>query len=80
MSFTQSVFILGLLILNSCSSPPSDENAGMQFTVICRNEVQDCYTKAQDLCPKGYLVVNRVRGIKLDEQTTEYRALIRCKL
>ncbi|MBY0316708.1 MAG: hypothetical protein K2Q26_14390 [Bdellovibrionales bacterium] len=52
----------------------------MQFTVICRNEVQDCYTKAQDLCPKGYLVVNRVRGIKLDEQTTEYRALIRCKL
>lgn len=67
-----------LFILTGCSST-SEDNGGNQFTVVCRNEVQDCYTKAQDLCPNGYLVINRVRGAKIDVETTEYRAIIRCK-
>lgn len=71
--------LLFFIFCNSCASTESEENAGAQFTVTCRNEVQDCYSKAQDICPGGYLVINRVRGIKIDKETTEYRAIIRCK-
>ncbi len=80
ISFLKSLLGLSFLTLIACSSSSSSEDmVGAQFTVVCRNEVQECYTKAQDLCSKGYLVINRVRGIKLDAENTEYRAIIRCK-
>lgn len=71
-----------LLFLVGCSS--SNEKAdvsyqeGNQYTVVCRNEVQECYEKCLNLCPKGYLVKNRVRGHKTGDET-EYTVMIRCK-
>lgn len=79
MYFYYILLALALFIASCSSKPDVDENAGNQFTVVCRNEVQDCYTKAQELCPKGYIVINRVHGLKIDRETTEYRAIIRCK-
>ncbi len=76
-------FPLSLLILTTCASseeqpqiPPQD--LGYRYTVVCRNEMQDCFDKCQEFCPKGYLVMNRVRGRKVGEDT-EYSLIIRCK-
>lgn len=52
---------------------------GNRYTIVCRNEMQDCYDRCNDLCPDGYLVVNRVRGRKVGDET-EYTVIIRCKV
>ncbi len=69
-------------LMVSCSS--SDEKTqtsadGNRYTVVCRNEMQDCFQKCENLCPKGYIVLNRVRGIRVADQT-DYTVIIRCKI
>jgi hypothetical protein len=77
--------LLALFLLASCSSNSKTDSAtteknvqGNQYTIVCRNEMQDCFQRCQDLCPKGYVVVNRVRGVRVGTQT-DYTVIIRCK-
>lgn len=73
------------VLLSACSS--SDQNGegsgedrgGRKFSVVCRNEVNDCYDKATSLCPEGYLVSNRVRARRIGDDEVEYRVGIRCR-
>lgn len=82
----KSFFLLVFLFLMGCSSSPDAANSpapeknvqGNQYTIVCRNEMQDCFQRCQDLCPKGYIVVNRVRGVRVGTQT-DYTVIIRCK-
>ena len=74
----------GVLLLNlvSCSSSSESKdsgNLGYRYTVICKNEVQDCYSRCSELCPDGYLVTNRVKARRIDAETSEYSVIIRCK-
>ena len=77
--------VLAILVLGSqtsCSTSTEDRGdvgGGRRFTVVCRDEVQDCYERCRELCPNGYLVSNRVRGRKIDDDVVEYRAVIICK-
>lgn len=70
-----------LLLTCACSTKQQTEHdyKGARYTIVCRNEMQDCYDRARELCPHGYLVANRVRGIKIDDKITEYSVIIRCK-
>jgi len=74
---------MSLLILTTCassddSSQPPPQNLGYRYTVICRNEQQDCFDTCQKYCPDGYVVMNRVRGRKVGDDL-EYSVVIRCK-
>lgn len=77
--------LFGLLLsLCACSSSgysseSDSSNLGYRYTVTCRNEVQDCYSRCAELCPDGYLVVNRVRSRRIDDANSEYSVIIRCK-
>ena len=53
---------------------------GSRYTIICRNEAQDCYDKALSYCPNGYVVQNRVRGVRIGDDQTEYTVIVRCKI
>lgn len=73
-----------LLFATACSSSShtvetDESNLGYRYTVLCRNEVQDCYNRCSELCPDGYLVTNRVRSRRIDENNSEYSVIIRCK-
>ncbi len=74
--------VLIAMIMISCSSTPETTQTtadGNRYTIICRNEMQDCFQKCEKLCPKGYIVLNRVRGVRVGEQT-DYTIIIRCKV
>jgi hypothetical protein len=79
------LFSLSLLVLTTCASsdeaeqPIPPQELGYRYTVICRNELQDCYDTCAKYCPKGYLVMNRVRGRKVSDDVLEYSLVIRCK-
>ncbi len=73
-----------LLFAAACSSSShtaesDSSNLGYRYTVTCRNEVQDCYSRCAELCPDGYLVTNRVRSRRVDADNSEYSVIIRCK-
>jgi hypothetical protein len=74
--------VLIAMTMISCSSTPEKTQTtadGNRYTIVCRNEMQDCFHKCEKLCPKGYIVLNRVRGIRVGEQT-DYTVIIRCKV
>lgn len=74
--------LLGVLLmsLSGCSSSSESRgNLGSRYTVMCKNEVQDCYARCSELCPDGYLVTNRVKARRIDESNSEYSVIIRCK-
>lgn len=73
------VFLLALTSGCSSTENQSTGNLGARYTVMCKNEVQDCYHRCSDLCPDGYLVTNRVRARRIDENNSEYSVIIRCK-
>ncbi len=80
-----TIFFVGLVFVGCSSSSttpdsssPEKNGQGNQYTVVCRNEMQDCFQRCQELCPKGYIVVNRVRGVRVGTQT-DYTVIIRCK-
>ncbi len=78
----KSVLLGGLsFFIVSCSTSTGTEkdNLGYRYTVMCKNEVQDCYSRCTELCPDGYLVINRVRSRRIDESNSEYSVIIRCK-
>jgi hypothetical protein len=73
-------FLILVLLFTACSSSTKQTNSaeGNQYTIVCRNEMQDCFERCQELCPRGYMVVNRVRGNRVGDYT-EYNVIIRCK-
>lgn len=74
-------WLLPFYFITACSSPEKAQTTadGNRYTVVCRNEMQDCFHKCEDLCPKGYIVLNRVRGVRVGDQT-DYTVIIRCKV
>jgi|GEM_PF-1960206 len=70
------------LFLAGCSSTTVDSesrpNGQHRHKIQCRDSVGGCYEKAEDLCPGGYLVLNRVRAIKREDHT-EFNLSIRCR-
>lgn len=74
-------FVVLIFLSVACSSssePKPDPSKGARYTITCRNEMQDCYDRAASLCPQGYMMVNRVRGVKAGSDT-DYTTIIRCK-
>lgn len=72
--------LFSIFLFSACSSSTNSETDayGKRYTVVCRNEMQDCYNQSLKLCPKGYLVLNRVRGVRVGDQT-DYTVILRCK-
>lgn len=81
LSLRLITFIILYFSLSACSSSGTntESRGGMKYTVVCRNEVQDCYDRASGICTEGYLVSNRVRARKIDDENVEYRAVIQCR-
>ena len=77
-----SLFLLPLsLWVTSCGTSvetTEGSNGRPRHSIKCENYVQRCYDKANDLCPHGYLVLNRVRGVKVKDDT-EYTLVVKCR-
>lgn len=77
------IFSLTCLLFVGCSSSTTVEsttnaNGQERHIINCRDTVTDCYGKASELCPDGYLVTNRVRGVRKDDHT-EFELRVRCR-
>ncbi len=80
LKFTIFILASAASIVSCSSSEPTQTTAdGNRYTIVCRNEMQDCFHKCEKLCPKGYIVLNRVRGVRVGDQT-DYTVIIRCKV
>jgi len=58
----QKIFLMFLLVLSACASAKQVKgpNGGAAYEVKCGNAVKSkCTAKANDLCPRGYSVLER---------------------
>ena len=73
--------LLGLtvLLLMGCSSTTvrSHDERG-KHTIQCLNNITRCHAKARNICDDGYLVTNRVRPVRVGDDT-RYTLNIKCR-
>ena len=74
-------YLLSFVFFVGCTTSVESEKGShgkYRHTIRCKNAIHRCYDKANDLCPDGYLVLNRVRGVEVDDDV-EYTLKIRCR-
>ncbi len=69
---------LALTILACSSTSVRSENGGQKHSIQCLNVVSRCHEKARSICGEGYLVTNRVRPTK-QEDDVRYTLNIKCR-
>ena len=61
-----AIFSLALLLVTACASPSPQQFVGpsgrLAYALACGSNLAACYTQAGELCPKGYLIIDRATG------------------
>jgi hypothetical protein len=67
-----------MYLLTACSTSVTSDHANQKHSITCKTHTKLCYDKASNLCTDGYLVTNRVRPKKVNEDTV-YTLNIKCR-
>lgn len=72
------ILFFAVALLAACTSTVESDPVAGKHTIVCGDEMSDCYEKATSLCPDGYLVTNRVRPTQVDD-AIQYTMNIKCR-